>query len=575
MGGAAYTFHHLGVNYVALHGRCETPSVLLLNHQTGELQVRLEPVNLHSIWNAGTTAGSRPLTGFYALQQALFDRYASEYPRNKVRVFAGGPVALLTREGAIGSSTIHKGAITAVVDWAGRGGLGSRLLQHHNVVGCVFGGEWEDPDLRDSAEIDGYFLARFGKKTVHADLAMTQKYRYFPKLETGGTFGVNMRELCDRILSFNYLSVNAAPDERLRQHEDFILNHYLRQFNEETIKPKNFQHCGEPCAVACKKMHQGYKKDYEPYHTLGPQVGVFDQRAAELLNDYADALGFDAIQCGGTLAWIMEIIADGLIPPEDFGFPQAAAMAFHFTSDVKAFDLVADSLCNAKYALALIDAILFEPRCAPFRQGIRQAAAELDRRYGTRTAERAVFLAHGDNGYMVPNQYWVPGMLSPMPIMGKYHVYYGPEFLEPEELGRRNVERMALELISDNGGICRFHRQWAEQITGEILQSHYHLDVDFKAHQARLAKAIYEREGSNSQPWASERIADMMAGFLAYWRDHGLQNPALDAWLARFQTDKKAAAQTFWQAICQGQAAAFAAFEATSLGTSYPKCGDD
>ena len=29
---------------------------------------------------------------------------------------------------------------------------------------------------------------------------------------------------------------------------------------------------------------------------------------------------------------------------------------------------------------------------------------------------------------MVPNQYWVPGMLSPMPMMGKYFVYYGVEF---------------------------------------------------------------------------------------------------------------------------------------------------
>ena len=32
---------------------------------------------------------------------------------------------------------------------------------------------------------------------------------------------------------------------------------------------------------------------------------------------------------------------------------------------------------------------------------------------------------------MVPNQYWVPGMLSPMPMMGKYFVHYGVEFLTP------------------------------------------------------------------------------------------------------------------------------------------------
>ncbi len=55
-------------------------------------------------------------------------------------------------------------------------------------------------------------------------------------------------------------------------------------------------------------MYGKFKKDFEPYHALGPQVGVFDQRAAEILNDHADAMGFDSIQLGGTLAWIMDIL---------------------------------------------------------------------------------------------------------------------------------------------------------------------------------------------------------------------------------------------------------------------------
>ena len=152
-------------------------------------------------------------------------------------------------------------------------------------------------------------------------MAVTQKYRYFPEFETGGTFGVNMRTMDDRIMSFNYKSIYHTEDERLSQHENFILKHYLKQFNEETIIPKKFQHCGEPCAVVCKKMFGDYKKDYEPYHALGPQIGVFDQRAAELINDHADAMGFDAIQLGGMLAWIMDILHEGIIRAEDFGFP--------------------------------------------------------------------------------------------------------------------------------------------------------------------------------------------------------------------------------------------------------------
>ncbi len=558
MGGAAYTFHGLGVDYVCLQGRCESPSVLLLNHRDGEIQVRIEPVDVAELWAGAPASDEDRPSGFFALQAALFERYAGEYPADRARVFAVGPAAETTPEGVIGSSPVRRGELSAVVDWAGRGGLGSRLLQQHNLVGCVFGGDWKDPDLPDSKEIDGYFLGHFGEKALKADLAMTQKYRYFPEFETGGTFGVNMHELDDRILSFNYRSVYASADERTQQHEAFVLEHYLKQYNEETIQTKSFQHCGEPCAVACKKLHGRYKKDYEPYHALGPQVGVFDQRAAELLNDRVDAAGLDAIQTGGTLAWILELVAEGRIPPEDFGFPPASELSFRFASTREGFDLPADSMRNARYAMAVLDAVLSDERCAAFREGIRAAARALDRRYGISSVDRAVYLAHGDDGYMVPNQYWVPGMGSPMPMMGKYYVYYGPEFVGPEELGRKNVERMVYELVSDNSGICRFHRKWAEVITGEIVQTHYDVKVDYKAHHFALARAIHDREGGKSRPWEGDRMADLLMGFLEHWRENGLQDPELDAWLARFAEDKRGAARDFWEAVLRGQEEAFA-----------------
>jgi glyceraldehyde-3-phosphate dehydrogenase (ferredoxin) len=399
MGGAAYTFHGLGVNYVSLRGQCKEPSVLLLNHKDGEIQVRLEPVDFETLWKGYDGPDDEPLIGFFALQQALLDRYAGEYPPKSVRVFAVGPAAQATREGAIGSSPVSKGRVTAVVDWCGRGGLGSRLLQQHNIVGCVFGGEWEDPDLRDSKELDGYFLEHFGQKVVKTDLAVTEKYRYHKELETGGTFGVNMFEISDRLLTHNYRSIYASAEDRQVQHKTFILDHYLKQFNEETIQSKQFQHCGEPCAVACKKLNGKYKKDYEPYHACGPQLGVFDQRAAELLNDYVDAMGFDAIQTGGTLAWIMECIAESLLKPEEFGFPPASEMNFTYSRDTEGFDLVEDSMRNASYAMTVLKAILFDERAGVFREGIRAAAHKLDRQKGTRTIDCAVFLAHGEDAH--------------------------------------------------------------------------------------------------------------------------------------------------------------------------------
>lgn len=558
IGGAAYVFHGVGVNYVALRNRAETPSVLLLNHKNGEIQCRIEPVDVETLWVGYADPEGERLIGFFALQQALFDRYAAEYPADKVRILAVGPAARSTKEGAIGSNPVRKGALTPVTDWAGRGGLGSRLLQYHNIAAIVFGGEWEDPDLRDSSEIDAYFLEHFGKKTIQTDLAATEKYRYVPQFDTGGTFGVNMRELNERILSFNYASIYAGEDSRLKQHQHFILDHYLAQFNEETIKPRKFQHCGEPCAVVCKKLNGRYKKDYEPYHALGPQCGVFDQRAAELLNDFIDAMGFDAIQAGGTLAWILELISQGLIPPEDFGFPPREELRFEYADDPAKFDVVADSLKNAEYAMQVAAQILIDPRCAVFRQGMRSASRDLDKKYKIRSRDRAVYIPHGESGYMAPNQYWVPGMLSPMPMMGKYFVYYGVDFLPPFELGRKNVERMTYELFNENSGICRFHRKWSELITDEILSAHYDLKIDYKAHQFNLSKEIFVREGPKAVPWESERVIDLIFGYLEQWERDGLKNPALDEWLARFRADKFAAAKAYWREVRRGIEAAFA-----------------
>jgi glyceraldehyde-3-phosphate dehydrogenase (ferredoxin) len=310
--------------------------------------------------------------------------------------------------------------------------------------------------------------------------------------------------------------------------------------------------------VVCKKLNGPFKKDYEPYHVLGPQVGVFDQRAAELLNDHIDMMGFDSIQCGGILAWIMELVEDGLIDPGQYGFPPRERMKFHFFDDPEKFDLIADSKLNAQYAIDVTNAILFNQQAEVFRLGIRAAAIELDKQLGIRSIDRAVFLSHGEQGCMVPNQYWVPGMLSPMPMMGKYFVHYGVEFLPPELLGRKNVERMTFELFNENSGICRFHRKWSELITDEILKAHYGLEVDYKAHQFELSHEIYKREASKIIFWESERVIDLVMGYLVQWEADGLKTPWLTKWLERFREDKYAAAQEYWYALREGIIAGFA-----------------
>jgi len=558
MGGAAYTFQHVGVNYVSLKGRCEKPSVLLLNNDGDNISVRLETFeNYQEVWQNYTTRDGEEVIGIYALQHAIFDQWADEYNPRRVRAFVVGPAGESTKEGTIASSTVKKGKFTAVVDWCGRGGMGSRLFQQHNIIGCIFGGDWIDPHKPKPRDTDPYFLEHFGDKGVKVDRKATTKYYYDPKIKTGGTFGVNLHNIGDMIMSFNYRSTSASDAERTLQHKDFIVDHYLKQYNEETIETKSYDHCGEPCATACKKLHGKYKKDYEPYHALGPQVGVFDQRAAELLNDHADAMGMDAIQVGGTLAWIMECVADDLFPAETYGFPPKAEMKFQqFTADVKEFDLVNDSMRNAQYAIKLINTILFDERAALFREGIRPAAYALDQLYPeTLPMERAVFLSHGEKGHMVPNQYWVPGMGSPMPIMGKYYVFYGGGFTTPADLGRKNVDRMVYELINDNCGVCRFHRQWSEPLSNIIINDRFGLDIDFKAFHFKMAKEINEHEQGKCVPWETKRMFELFFNYLEYCSTSTSEDNTLFSW--QKHDDIELTAQAFWQAIRDSQEHAF------------------
>ena len=560
LGGGAYMMHRVGVDFITIQSRANQDSVLILNHKNGEISVRIEPINTDTIWSGYADPEGTPLLGFYALQQAVYDRYASEYEADWLRIFAVGPAARSTNQGIIGSNQIRKGRISPIDDWAGRGGLGSQLLQHHHIAACIFGGDWEDPDLKDSKEIDGYFQEYYQDSMIKVDLGATEKYRYVPGFMTGGTFGVNMHTVDDRLLSFNYTSIYEEDAARMEQHSEFILGHYLKQFNKEIIEPRNFAHCGEPCSVACKKYSGIFKKDYEPYQSLGPQCGIFDQRAAEMLNHWVDAMGIDAIQFGGTLSWFMELIKTGLVPPADFNLPPISELAFEFASNSEQFDLIKDSMLNAEYALKIGQMILFEQCGEPFRRGIKFAATYLDEHYqldeiGHRTIDKAVFTSHGKQGSMTPNQYWVPGMLSPMPIMGKYFVYYGFDYLPPRTLGQRCVERMVYELFSENSGVCRFHRKWVEAIVDEIIAIHYDFPVDYKAHQFNLVKNIFSAEFNHEKGphfWESERTIDLVQQFLEKWQRLGLKDTSLEYWISRFREDKWAAAHEYWDEIMLG-----------------------
>ena len=538
MGGAALIFHKTSLNYLVLEEAAPQISILKINYQDGKLLTKLEPVvDVERLWQ-----DYKGKKGTYALQQYIYDNYGKEF--KECRILSVGPASQKTVIGAILSIPLENGEFNNVDTWAGRGGMGSLLFQRYKLAGIIYGGDYSAQfDFRNLAEINEFFEKNFHKKMMIEDMEATEKYRYNPAFNTGGTFGVNFARLKDAVIFFNWQSVYLDDAERLKVHEDFIVNHYIKQFNEEIIVPKKFKHCGEPCPAVCKKMHGEYKKDYEPYESLGPNCGIFDQRAAERTNKFADTLGFDAIQIGNTVSWLMECIVKNKFPKEDFGLKLVPKF------DLQKFDVILDSDHNADCALEIMKMILSD-KTGIFRQDIRNAAKALDKKYQTDTINLAAFTAFQGNGCMAPNQYWVPGMFSPMPIMGKYFEYYGEDYLAPRELGKKNAERMVKELYNDNSGCCRFHRQWAETIIGEIICKHYGVNIDYYKHHLELCKNIYK----TNQPvfWESERVVDIIFNFLLKKQLETPNNEDINKWIGKFKEDKWKAAKEYWGEIKKG-----------------------
>ena len=196
--------------------------------------------------------------------------------------------------------------------------------------------------------------------------------------------------------------------------------------------------CGEPCAAVCKKLRDEHKKDYEPYQTMGPLAGVFDQRAAEGLTRRADTYGFDAISAGGVVSWLMECLSDGLIRPEEIGVRERPIFK------AEGFDVVSDSAHNAQIGVEILDAIIERRGILNLSEGARKFARHLSRDKGKAVLDPFLYVGYARKGWMVPNQYWTPGVLSPVSIMVESagqevgdlgHIYVDGRNVSPEGRG--------------------------------------------------------------------------------------------------------------------------------------------
>jgi len=547
MGGAAYAFKNIGVDFVTFEGKAEKPVVVLLYNDGENVRVELHAIELEKvveIWR-----GYKGEEGVYALTQYLLDTFGKNFDF-EYRIAVVGPAALNTNYGAIFSQALRKGErLVGSEDWAARGGSGSVLLRAHNVVGIIFGGKTRKRSF-PGEDIGNFRTSKAIVEGVHKKpyneiiAEKTTKYRFNPKLNTGGTFGGNYPAEGDFVPILNWQMPYIPKEERIRIHEN-IMKHYWEPFNEEAIKPKNWTTCGEPCPVVCKKYRRGHHVEYEPYEANGPLSGSISLRASDISVHAADAMGFDAIEFGGTAAWVLELVHRGLLKPEEVGLSGKP----EFTKEALLERPVEASEVNAKLVAELAHRVAFaENEIAEIiGLGKRKASVILDEKfkdrlkYGESFKDYGVFVPLGENGEMTPTMYWAIGNYIPLPIQGRYWTFYRfGVFLEPEELASKIIASALWEFWYDNVGWCRFHRGWMKPVLKALFMDAYGINIDMEEHARKQLKRLIEyarKAGYTPVFWDSMRVIDLVSA--------GSEEFGNERWAERFRVDKIGTAKEY------------------------------
>ena len=112
-------------------------------------------------------------------------------------------------------------------------------------------------------------------------------------------------------------------------------------------------------------------------------------------------------------------------------------------------------------------------------------------------------------------------------------------------------ERLRQELIVDNLGFCRFHRNWAEDMLPEIMETLYGAKENFLRNIEMTASRISSRNASVY--WESNRNLDFIHTFLLRAREvAGCRDAELLEWIDKFSQNKREAGLSFWYEVHKG-----------------------
>ncbi len=503
-GGVGFQFSYSGTSLVILKGKSKPSVVVIEGDRDGVKDVKIDPVDPSSVYNYGG------YEGVFALSKYLYDKYGEG------RGIVVGPFAFKSPTASLVSVFLPHGELSPwSVDFFGRGGPGSALAQAHGVIAIYAKGDFEPPEI-DPSLPDRLAKKVFGREYVKVVLDATKKYRYDPEIGSGGTFGVNYVYYRDLIPMFAYNSMYYSDQVRVML-SNWALRYFWKPFQDETIRGRIWGSCGEPCPAVCKKVWRGTKIDYEPANALGTLIGIFNLELTRELIEIVDANGMDAIETGHTIAWLFDLVRNGMLKRDELGLDDEPRL------DPLNFDPIEDSERNFQLAKKLLDFLLHGGNGIVdlvATSGIRRAAKELDNVFEDRVSKKgmrfedfAVYVAFGEEGYMTPNLYWAPGMVAPLYVLGRYWTNYKPTFMEPEEFAESSLERALKELIIDNAGMCRFHRKWGERLLTEMYKEvlNTEISLEYSKEVYRWVARYNKLANAEPVPWESKKTMDVVA----------------------------------------------------------------
>ncbi len=549
MGGAAYKFVGCGAHAVAIEGKAQRPTIVVVKGgKEGVEKVEFVELYEDQLWDIFTFyEGYR---GAYALTKWIVDNMRDVIERYRARIVAVGPAAFKTIFGALVSIDVDPKSgrlVEGSEDFAARGAPGSVLARAHNVVAIVAGGDWTPPipeELKDPSKLNELFNKLLGKSFVDTVLSAGKKYRYDPSYGVGGTFGVNYPHYRELLPMFNFNSMYLDKSVRKRL-ADIIIEKFWKPFKVETFdKNRVWRTCGEPCPLACKKVWRGKKVDYEPFQGFGPLLGIFDLELTTELVDLVDQLGFDAIGTAQIVAWLLEAVYRGLLSPEEIGIG-AKPNLDPMTMNLEAWSV--NAILARQILLGLVEHKT-EVLKIVAENGLRKAAKLLDEKFAERIArtkirfeDLAIYLPYGDDGYMTPNLYWAPGFIAPIMVTGRYWTNYSATFAEPEEFAKSVCTRALKEYEDDNAGVCRFHRGWFEKIAQKLYEL-IGIEIDLDEHAKEVYRKFIEyakKAGYVPRYLESEKAKDL---YVTIAREIGVYD-----WFTKFVQDKDGALKEWWK----------------------------